>query len=218
MYVYRVVRADRNADWSRGPMPCMRQFVVCGHDAPTTPDFSLDDLAGGAGRLDLLCRCVNAGLFLSHGIREDSRVHLVLGDEYTVRFSGATARGLHPDERTTAARVRNALDARENAIGHMPAEVSPGVELYRMGVAETLDSLDGTLVHLHEDGDPVAEVTPPENPVFVLSDHSDFTDEETDLLADRADRRVRLGPEAVHADHAIAVANNYLDTDGYERY
>ncbi|MXR39975.1 tRNA (pseudouridine(54)-N(1))-methyltransferase TrmY [Halobaculum sp. WSA2] len=196
----------------------MRQFVVCGHDAPTTPEFSLDDLAGGAGRLDLLCRCVNAGLFLSHGIREDSRVHLVLGDEYTVRFSGATARGLHPDERTTAARVRDALDARENAIGHMPAEVSPGVELYRMGVAETLDAIDGTLVQLHEEGDPIVETEPPEDPVFVLSDHSDFTAEEADLLADRADRRVRLGPEAIHADHAISVANNYLDTDGYERY
>ncbi|MFC7069474.1 tRNA (pseudouridine(54)-N(1))-methyltransferase TrmY [Halobaculum lipolyticum] len=196
----------------------MRDFVVCGHDAPTTPDFSLDDLAGGAGRLDLLCRCVNAGLFLSHGIREDSRVHLVLGDAVTVRFSGATARGLHPDERTTAARVRDALDAKPDAIGHMPAEVSPGVDLYRMGLETTLDTLDGTFVQLHEDGDPVAEVEPPSDPVFVLSDHSDFADAETALLAERADRRVRLGPEAIHADHAISVANNYLDTDGYTRY
>ena len=196
----------------------MRQFVVCGHDAPTTPEFSLDDLAGGAGRLDLLCRCVNAGLLLSHGIREDSRVHLVLGDEYTVRFDGATARGLRPDERTTAARVRDALDAREDAIGHMPADVSPGVELYRMGLAGTLDAIDGTVVQLHEDGAPAAEASPPADPVFVLSDHHDFTDAEADLLDDRADRRLRLGPEAIHADHAIAVAHNYLDTEGYERY
>ncbi|PSP87349.1 tRNA (pseudouridine(54)-N(1))-methyltransferase TrmY, partial [Halobacteriales archaeon QH_8_68_33] len=34
----------------------MRQFIVVGHDAPTTPEFPLDDLAGGAGRLDVLCR------------------------------------------------------------------------------------------------------------------------------------------------------------------
>ncbi|PSQ07486.1 tRNA (pseudouridine(54)-N(1))-methyltransferase TrmY [Halobacteriales archaeon QS_6_71_20] len=196
----------------------MRQFVVCGHDAPTDPDFSLDDLAGGAGRLDLLCRCVNAGLLLSHGIREDSRVHLVLGDEYTVRFDGATARGLRPDERTTAARVRDALDAREDAIGHMPADVSPGVELYRLGLAGTLDAVDGTVVQLHEGGEPAAEASPPADPAFVLSDHHDFTDAEADLLDDRADRRLRLGPEAIHADHAVAVAHNYLDTEGYERY
>ena len=196
----------------------MRQFVVCGHDAPIDPDFPLEDLPGAAGRLDLLARCVNAGLFLSHGIREDSRVHLVLRDEYTVRFDGSSARGLHPDERSLAARVRDALANREDAIGHMPADVSPGVELYRMGLADTLDALDGTLVQLHEDGDPVAERDPPADPVFVLSDHSDFTDAEADLLAERADERLRLGPEAIHADHAIAVAHNYLDTDGYTSY
>ncbi|WP_435145827.1 tRNA (pseudouridine(54)-N(1))-methyltransferase TrmY [Halobaculum sp. P14] len=196
----------------------MRQFVVCGHDAPTTPDFPLDDLPGAAGRLDLLCRCVNAGLFLSHGIREDARVHLVLGDEYTVRFDGETARGLHPDERSTAARVREALEQREDAIGHMPADVNPGVELYRMGLADTLDALSGTVVQLHEDGAAVADADPPTDPVFVLSDHSDFTDAEAELLADAADRRVRLGPDAIHADHAISVAHNYLDTDGYTDY
>ena len=196
----------------------MRQFVVCGHDAPTGPEFSLDDLPGAAGRLDLLCRCVNAGLFVSHGIREDSRVHLVLGDEYTVRFDGASARGLHPDERSTAARVRSALESREDAIGHMPADVSPGVELYRMGLAEMLDSIGGTLVQLHEAGTPVVDLDPPSDPTFVLSDHNDFTDEEADLVADRADRRVRLGPRAIHADHAVAVAHNFLDTDGYADY
>ncbi|QLG27898.1 tRNA (pseudouridine(54)-N(1))-methyltransferase TrmY [Halorarum halophilum] len=196
----------------------MRQFVVCGHDAPTDPDFPLEDLPGAAGRLDLLARCVNAGLFLSHGIRADSRVHLVLRDEYTVRFDGASARGLHPDERSTAARVRDALSNREDAIGHMPAEVSPGVELYRMGLADTLDALEGTLVQLHEDGEPAAEREPPADPTFVLSDHSEFADREAELLADRADARLRLGPEAIHADHAIVVAHNYLDTEGYTSY
>jgi tRNA (pseudouridine54-N1)-methyltransferase len=54
--------------------------------------------------------------------------------------------------------------------------------------------------------------------VFVLSDHREFTDGETDSLADVADERVRLGPEALHANHAITVAHNFLDTDGFERY
>ncbi len=49
----------------------MRQFVIIGHDAPTTPEFSLDDLAGAAGRLDVLCRCVTSAFLLRHAIRED---------------------------------------------------------------------------------------------------------------------------------------------------
>ncbi|MFC7177041.1 tRNA (pseudouridine(54)-N(1))-methyltransferase TrmY [Halosegnis marinus] len=195
----------------------MRQFVVVGHDVPTTEGFPLDDLPSAAGRLDVLCRCVNSALFLSHGIR-DARVHLVLADEYTVTFDGATARNLNPDERSTAARIRNALAERENAIGHMPAEPSPGVELRRLGFEATLDRLDGTLVELHEEGTPLPEQDPPTDPVFVLSDHNDFTGEEADLLAARSDARVRVGPELLHADHTITVAHNWLDTDGYASY
>ncbi|MFC6837735.1 tRNA (pseudouridine(54)-N(1))-methyltransferase TrmY [Halomarina ordinaria] len=198
----------------------MRQFIVTGHDAPTTPDFSLDDLAGGAGRLDVLCRCVNATFFLSHAIREDARCLLVLGDEYTLRFEGSELRRLNPDERSTAALVRKALEGRDGAIGHMETETSPGVHLSRRGFEATLADAarEGTVVELHEAGTPVVDVDPPADPVFVLSDHHDFTGREADLLAETADERVRLGPELLHANHAITVAHNYLDTDGYATY
>ena len=198
----------------------MRQFLVVGHDAPTAPEFSLDDLAGGAGRLDVLCRCVTSAFFLSHSIREAVRVHLVLGDEYTVRFDGRTIKRLNPDERSTAALIRAALADREAAIGRMPAESSPGVSIRRMGFEATLEDLaaDATVVELHEDGTPAVDAEPPSDPVFVLSDHRDFTDREASLLEDVADERLRLGPKVLHADHAITVAHNHLDTDGYTTY
>ena len=198
----------------------MRQFLVVGHDAPTAPDFSLDDIAGGAGRLDVLCRCVNAAFFLSHDLREDVQVHLVLSDEYTVSFDGAALRRLNPDERSTAALIRGALDEKQEAIGHQPVETSPGVSLYRMGFEATFDRVarDATVVQLHEDGEPLVDAEPPEDPLFVLSDHHDFADAEAELLDEKADRRVRVGPKRLHADHTITVAHNYLDTDGYERY
>ncbi|MFB6171680.1 MAG: tRNA (pseudouridine(54)-N(1))-methyltransferase TrmY [Haloarculaceae archaeon] len=198
----------------------MRQFLVIGHDAPTEPDFSLDDLAGGAGRLDVLCRCVNSAFFLSHAIREDVRCLLVLGDELTLRFEGRDLRRLNPDERSTAALVRRALEQKREAVGHQEVETTPGVHLSRRGVEPTLRAAadGGTVVHLHEDGTPVIDVDAPDEPVFVLSDHRDFTADERALLADEADVRVRVGPERLHADHAITVAHNYLDTDGFTRY
>ena len=198
----------------------MRQFLVIGHDAPTDPDFALDDIAGGAGRLDVLCRCVNSAFFLSHDIREQVRVHLVLGDEYTVRFEGADLRRLNPDERSTAALIRGALEQREEAIGHQPVETSPGVSLYRMGFEATLEQAarDATVVELHEEGEPLVDAEPPTDPLFVLSDHHDFAPGEADRLAEAADRRVRVGPERLHADHTITVTHNYLDTAGYTRY
>lgn len=198
----------------------MRQFLVTAHDAPTTPAFSLDDLAGGAGRLDVLARCVTSALLLSHDVRADVRVHLVLADEYTVTFDGSDVRRLNPDERSTAARVRNALEQREEAVGHVPVETSSGVSLSRRDFAATLDAAaaDGPVVQLHADGDPAVAVDPPADPVFVLSDHREFTDEEAALLDDVADRRLSLGPNALHADQAVTVAHNYLDTAGFTDY
>jgi len=195
----------------------VRRFVVIGHGAPLDPDFSLDDLPG-AGRLDVLCRCVTDALLTSHGVRGDATVSLVLGDEYTVRFEGREVRRLNPDERSTGARIRDALAAKDGAIGAMEAEPSPGVYVGRRDVEATLDRLDGRVVQLHEAGDPATAVDPPGETVFVLSDHREFTAAEADLLAERADERVRLGPERLHADQAITVAHNWLDTEGFTRY
>ncbi|MDR9430617.1 MAG: tRNA (pseudouridine(54)-N(1))-methyltransferase TrmY [Natronomonas sp.] len=197
----------------------MRQFVLLAHElaAPDAADLSLDDLPG-TGRLDLLSRCVTSALLLSHDIREDVRVHLV-ADGYVVRFEGADLRRINPDERSTAARIRDAFAAREGAIGAMAATPSPGVSIRRGDFETVFDDLgDVTLVELHDDGRPVVDLDPPENPAFVLSDHRDFTDEEADLLAARADKRVSLGPRILHANQAITVAHNYLDTDGYRDY
>jgi tRNA (pseudouridine54-N1)-methyltransferase len=196
----------------------MRQFVVLGHHAPTDPDFSLDDLAGAAGRLDVLCRCVNAALFLSHGIRDAVEISLVLRDEVTVRVDSSDLRYMNPDERNIAGLLRQALDAKDRAIGHREAESTPGIHVSKRGFQAVLESIDGTVVELHEDGDPLANVEPPEHPVFVLSDHEDFTEAEAVLLAEHSDQRVRAGPDVLHADHTITVAHNYLDTQGFTEY
>lgn len=197
----------------------MREFVVVGHDAPTTPTFSLDDLPGDAGRLDVLCRCVTSAFLLSHGIREDVRVHLVLGDEFTITFSGGELRRLNPDERSTAALIRTALANRDDAVGAVAVESSPGVSITRRDFAGLLQSLarDGTVIQLAADGDPAIARAPPSDPVFVLSDHRPFTDAECDTLAGVTADRLSLSPRMLHADQAITIAHHYLDTDGYKR-
>ena len=190
----------------------MRQFIVVARGAQTTADFSLDALPE-AGRMDLLARCVTASLLLSHGIRESVRTHLVLDDEFTVRFDGSDLRGLHPDERSTAASIRTALAERSEAIGHVPADVSSGVSIVRMGLEGTLDSLraGSTIYRLHAEGEPIRETEIAEDPVFVLSNHESLAETDAELLAQYGDHRVSLGPESIHADHAIAVANNWMD-------
>ncbi len=198
----------------------MREFVVVGHEAPTTPEFALDDLPG-AGRLDVLCRCVTGAFCLSHDLRERVRVRLVLDDEYVVTFDGGDLRHLHPDERSAASLIRGALAARDGAVGAMAADASPGVTIRQRDFADALDALpeSATVVALHEDGEPIVDLDPaPSHPVFVLSDHREFTDAEAETLAQAADARVSVGPESLHADQVVTVAHNYLDTDEFRTY
>ena len=48
----------------------MTIFAIIGHLAATTGGFNLNDMPGGAGRMDVLCRSVNTSLFLSHDLGE----------------------------------------------------------------------------------------------------------------------------------------------------
>lgn len=197
----------------------MREFVVIGHQAPVEPGVPLDDLAG-AGRLDLLCRAVNAALFTSHGIRSDVRVHLVHQDRVTISFAAGPLRNARPDERSLAGLVNAALEGREEAVGHQPASAAPGVTVRTHGLAPTLDAVveDGPVIALHEEGDPVSEVQIPADPVFVLSDHEPFSQADARVLADHGVERIRLSPRVVHTDHAITLAHHWLDTAGYTRF
>ncbi len=196
----------------------MRQFVVVGHEASTDPDLPLDDLPGAGGRFDVLCRCVNAAFLLSHGIREEVRCILVIGDRISIRLEGAELRYLTPDERNIASLLTGALQAAERAVGHQEVESTPGIYASKRGFDPVIDQLEGPVIQLHEDGDPLTRQSVPESVAFVLSDHIDFTGSERALLDESADGRVSVGPKRLHADHAITVAHNYLDTDGYQRY
>ena len=189
-----------------------RDFVFVSHEAPTDAEFSLNDLPG-AGRVDLLCRCVNAALLTSHGVREEVTARLVIRDDedVTVRFEGEGVSGINPDERSIAGVVRAALEERT----YYEVEARRGVYVAQKGLRGVLDETEGETVVLHEDGERALGVETPDDPVFVLSDHHEFTDEDTEAFEERDARRVSLGPVAVHADHATAVAHNWCDTDGW---
>ncbi len=196
-------------------MISMKRFVVTGHRAVTTGDFKLDDISGGAGRLDILVRCVNSALFLSHGIRKDSECWLILegGEDApkTVIFKGESVRYLNPDERSTASLIRNAL--MKPLPEDQEIQASPGVFIVRMGFKDVLDKLseDGKLIYLREDGTDCRDYQFPENPVFVLGDDRDPTPEEEKELLSHDPDRIRLGPLSLHANHCITVVHNEMD-------
>ncbi len=194
----------------------MRTFVVIGHKATTLPDFSLEDIPGTSGRLDILCRCINASFVLSHGIRKDVNVYLVLlGGPVpkTLWLKGDELKHLNPDERTTAALLRKAL-ALEAEAGWTRS--TPGIFVRMGGLAELLPDLkEKKLVYLREDGRDIRTFN--ESPLkgdlaFVLGDHTGMTPEEESLIEQARAMVVSVGPTSLHADHCIVLVNWALDT------
>ncbi len=192
----------------------MRRFVIVGHRASTTGDFKLDDICGGAGRLDVLIRCINSSFFLSHSLRRDVEAYLILqgGDDApkTLRFKGDELRYLNPDERSTASLMRNALLKK---LSDSEIKASPGIYVSRRGLRDVLSSLSesGEIVYLKEEGEDIRRTELPEDIVFVLGDDRDLSEEEEQALKEHADRSLCLGPISYHSDHCITIAHNEMD-------
>jgi tRNA (pseudouridine54-N1)-methyltransferase len=199
----------------------MRTFIIVGHKATTSPNFSLEDIPGTSGRLDILCRAVTAAFVLSHGIRKDVCVYLILlGGEIpkTIRLDGQTLRHLNPDERTTAALLKKAL-----AVPATPqwAMSTSGIFVRTGGLEQLLADLkDVKLIYLREDGADIRGLDAGGNSgsvsaetAYILGDHTGMTPEEEALLEQAGARVVSLGPTSLHADHCVVLLNWFLDTN-----
>jgi tRNA (pseudouridine54-N1)-methyltransferase len=194
----------------------MRFFIVPGHRVVTGGDFTLNDLSGSTGRLDILLRCVNSAFFLSNSIRQDVELYLVLLGQpeppKTVKFVGSELRYLNPDERSTAALVRSALMKR--CEGEW-ARSTPGIYVARKGFDEILAECAGRageIFHLREGGQDMrdAEFAAADN-AFVLGDQYDLTAGEEEAVARFKNRALSLGQKSMHTDHCITIVNNALD-------
>ena len=195
----------------------MRTFIIVGHKATTSPNFSLEDIPGTSGRLDILCRSVTAAFVLSHGIRKDVCVYLVLlGGEAakTIQLKGETLRHLNPDERTTAALLKKAL-----AVPATPqwAMSTSGIFVRLGGLSELLADLkDARLTYLREDGADIGGQAFREldgELAFILGDHTGMTADEEGLIEGAGAQVVSLGTTSLHADHCIVVLNWLLDAN-----
>jgi tRNA (pseudouridine54-N1)-methyltransferase len=162
--------------------------------------------------MDIMARCVTQALLVSHAVRPDAEISLVLlgppDPPKVLRFIGARVRSLNPDERGTAALIRKALS---RPAGIREVETTPGVMLSRADFAEAVRRCDSPAYQLDEGGEDVGSLAAPADATFVLSDAQDLTDQEREILAGIEARRVRLGPVSLHADQCITVIHNWLD-------
>ena len=192
----------------------MPSFLVIGHRVGTDGKFSLNDLCGSTGRLDVLLRCVNSAFMLSNDIRRDVDLYLVLLGEpdppKSLLFRGSELKYLNPDERSTGALVKNALMKRADAEWQMS---TPGIYVARKDMEQILEELGGRrMVYLRENGKPLSDAGLKADDIFALGGKDDLRPEEEKLIGEWPDNmRISLGPKSLHADHCITAVLNNID-------
>jgi tRNA (pseudouridine54-N1)-methyltransferase len=186
----------------------MRNFIFVSHTVPVDAQWNLKDLCGAAGRVDVLCRALQSTLFLSHDLRQDTKVTFIFhnGPATAVQFDASVNR-LNPDERSTAARIQQALQARHD--DPWWEEIQQGINVAPYTLAEVLEEMDGTIVVLDKDGSHLEETTLPVDPIFVMGDHQPLTEAELAPTGDAM--RVSLGPVWYHGNHVASILQYKLD-------
>ena len=194
----------------------MRRFVLIGQTASAHSDFSLDDLPGSSGRLDVLLRSLRAALLVSHGLRRDVQVFLVLrggvNGARTLRVDGGSAKFLRPDERSLATLIRKTLAAAP-ARSDGFVELRPGLSVRPGDVADILPETAGAPCFvLHEDGADIRhQPALVDDAWYFIGDHLGFDVVSLALLDRHGCARLSVGPVSVHTDDVVTLVGNELD-------
>ncbi len=197
----------------------MRRFVIVGQKATASAEFRLDDLAGSSGRLDVLLRCIRAAILVSHGVRRDVVVYLVLrgGPQAprVLRVDASATKFLRPDERSLATLVQKALGANAEGDEKGFVAVRPGLSVRRGGIDEIIQAElgDGPLFILEPNGEDVRLISDigATNVAFVIGDHLGLDEKTRSSLVARGAIPIRVGPIAIHADDVVTIISNELD-------
>jgi tRNA (pseudouridine54-N1)-methyltransferase len=197
----------------------MRRFIVVGQKARASADFLLVDIPSTSGRLDVLLHALRAALLISHGVRNDTLVYLVLlGDPNrprTLRIDGSAARYLRPDERSLATTLKKAL-VTQTTTAHEDAGFQPvraGISVADGGIETALAELHGCVLYLLDQAGSDIRALERFEPdaAFVLGDHLGLSAGLRDELLSRGALPVSVGPTPLHTQDVIALVSNELD-------
>jgi tRNA (pseudouridine54-N1)-methyltransferase len=197
----------------------IRRFLVLVHRVPVDGDFTLNDLAGSGGRMDEVAAVVTATFLVSNGIRRDTELTLLISSDPSrarvLRLTGSRLRFLNPDERSTAALLKNAL-VRSWTRPQEMMETTPGIVV---GPSRPLEDLREFLSApgawwVTEEGGPFAEAVaaiPAGDLRVALSDPYDPIEAEREVLRGSGARQVSLGPISLRSSHCIVLLHNRFD-------
>jgi len=190
----------------------MRGFLVIGNKAVTAP-FNLNDLPGAGGRMDILCRCISQAFFISHGVRMDVKVYLLMLGEpdppKAIMIDSNEIRSMSPDERNIAGLLRKALTVNSETW----KRTSPGIYIANKSFEDLMGDLskEYDVFYLREDGIDISSHLDYGKPLFVLGDHLGVPEDIERELMRYSKGIISLSKTSLQADQCILITHHELD-------
>lgn len=192
----------------------MRTFILYARKARTDSNFKLNDLIS-AGRMDLVCRCISSALWLSHKVRDDARIFVVLNGPpkppVAICFQGSELSKVYVDEITNAKWIKKILSMN---FGKDWLELE-GARVARKSFQEVLAELNGKNYVLHEKGEFIENIKIDRNPTIVLGDQIGLPDKE-EKFSLRNGVKISLGKNIYLASACISILNWVCDKNGID--
>ena len=167
--------------------------------------------------MDEVARVVSTAFTVSNDLRHDTRVTVLFTAEPAPRarridVDGARVRYLNPDERSTAALLKNALV--RSARSETKVDSSPGISVGPVDPQAAVREFAAEVgtCWLAEDGTPIADWSPAGDGFgAVLSDASDPSEEELRWLTETRIPRISLGRRALRASQCVDILHHEFD-------
>jgi len=189
----------------------LRRFVIVGTRAMAKGKLPLNDLAGGAGRMDVLIRALMSSILTSHGIRKDVEFTMILlggpGPARRIKFVSNELKGIHAEERAVAGKVAAVIKEPIPPRGHW-IERSPGIYDGGGNLDMTLDEWDCPTIRLEADSPNLYSGTLPNN--FSIENVGFILGDDKTLECDRGIPR-SLGNNWLQGHTCIAIVHFLLD-------
>ena len=192
----------------------LRHFAIIGHKTPSSGKLNLNDLSG-SGRMDVLVRAINSSLFVSHGIRKDTKITIHLqgseGPDRRVLFDGKRLAGVRPDERSIAGQIKAIMKLPIPPIGQYK-EVTQGIYHSGGDIFNTIDSWKIEEIDINildAKGVDINHVSKKEKIGIILSDDLPFNDEEIEKFTDY--QKISLGDKWLQGHSCITITQYVLD-------
>ena len=193
----------------------MREFIIYTHGV--TKPFRLDDLPG-AGRMDLIARCISNAIFISDAIRRDVRVYIVLNGPpnppRTVIFDSVKIKRTSPDERNIASHIRIAL---EKLGDKREVESEPGITIKKLGFKELIEEKirKQQVIYMHPKGRNIRGFEFQSKFAVIIGDHKGLPREVEEYLKRIGVETVSVGKIEYFASQVVTIIHYELDLRSY---